>query len=35
MKVVEATLDDNRQIERVRRPGFFTRLKGWFGLGRK
>jgi Patatin-like phospholipase len=35
MKIVEATLDDSQQIERVRRPGFFTRLKGWFGLGRK
>jgi len=35
MKVVEATLDHNRQIERVRRPGFFARLKGWFGLGPK
>jgi hypothetical protein len=34
MNVVEATLDDSRQIERVRRPGFFTRLKGWLGLGR-
>ena len=35
MMLVEATLDDSRQIERLRRPGFFTRLKGWFGLGRK
>ena len=34
MSVVEAMLDDSRQIERVRRPGFFTRLKGWLGLGR-
>ena len=34
MNVVEAMLDDSRQIERVRRPGFFTRLKGWLGLAR-
>jgi hypothetical protein len=33
MNLVEATLDDSRQIERVRRPGFFARLKGWLGLG--
>ena len=34
MNVVEAMLDDSRQIERVRRRGFFARLKGWLGLGR-
>jgi len=34
MDAVEQMLDDSRQIERLRRPGFFTRLKGWLGLGR-
>jgi hypothetical protein len=34
MDAVETMLDDSRQIERLRRPGFFTRLKGWLGLGR-
>ena len=34
MDAVEEKLEDSHQIERTRRPGFFTRLKAWLGLGR-
>ena len=34
MDAVEEKLDDSLQIERTQRPGFFTRLKAWLGLGR-